>query len=71
MEKFAMTRSITYTPFPYVLVCSTFGALGSLASMLLVATLTYATAVGATSSSLEIETFLRVLLSPAAKADAV
>lgn len=31
-----MTRSITDTKFPYVLVCSTFGAIVSLASVWLV-----------------------------------
>jgi hypothetical protein len=42
MEDFAMTRSITDTKFPYVLVCSTFGAMVSLASVWLVTALTYA-----------------------------
>ena len=36
IEDFAMTRSITDTKFPYVLVCSTFGAIVSLASVWLV-----------------------------------
>jgi hypothetical protein len=42
MEDFAMTRSITDTKFPYVLVCSTFGVIVSLASVWLVTALTYA-----------------------------
>lgn len=45
MEDFAMTRSIADTKFPYVLVCSTFGAIVSLASVWLVTALTYAPAV--------------------------
>jgi hypothetical protein len=45
MEDFAMTRSITDTSFPYVLVCSTFGAIVSLASVWLVTALTYAPVV--------------------------
>jgi hypothetical protein len=45
MEDFAMTRNITDTKFPYVLVCSTFGAIVSLASVWLVTALTYAPAV--------------------------
>mgnify|MGYP003562371116 CR=1 FL=1 len=45
MEDFAMTRSITDTAFPYVLVCSTFGAIVSLASVWLVTSLTYAPAL--------------------------
>ena len=45
MENFAMTRSITDTKFPYVLVCSTFGAIVSLASVWLVTALTYAPVV--------------------------
>jgi len=40
-----MTRSITDKKFPYVLVCSTFGAIVSLASVWLVTALTYAPAV--------------------------
>ena len=35
MEDLAMTRSIIDTKFPYVLVCSTFGAIVSLASVCL------------------------------------
>jgi hypothetical protein len=42
---FVMTRSITDTKFPYVLVCSTFGAIVSLASVWLVTALTYAPTV--------------------------
>jgi hypothetical protein len=42
MEDLAMTRSIDDTKFPYVLVCSTFGAIVSLASVWLVTSLTYA-----------------------------
>jgi hypothetical protein len=42
MEDLAMTRSIVDTKFPYVLVCSTFGAIVSLASVWLVTSLTYA-----------------------------
>jgi hypothetical protein len=42
MEDLAMTRSIIDTKFPYVLVCSTFGAIVSLASVWLVTSLTYA-----------------------------
>ena len=45
MEEFEMTRSITDTSFPYVLVCSTFGAIVSLASVWLVTALTYAPVV--------------------------
>ncbi len=45
MEDFAMTRSITDTKFPYVLVCSTFGAIASLASVWLVTALSYAPVV--------------------------
>ena len=45
MEDFAMTRSITDASFPYVLVCSTFGAIVSLASVWLVTALTYAPVV--------------------------
>jgi hypothetical protein len=45
MEDFAMTRSITDTSFPYVLLCSTFGAIVSLASVWLVTALTYAPAL--------------------------
>ena len=45
MEDFAMTRSITDTKFPYVLVCSTLGAIVSLASVWLVTVLTYAPTV--------------------------
>ena len=41
MEDLAMTRSIIDTKFPYVLVCSTFGAIVSLASVWLVTSLTY------------------------------
>lgn len=37
-----MTRTITDTSFPYVLVCSMFGAVVSLASAWLVTSLTYA-----------------------------
>ena len=44
-EDFVMTRSITDTKFPYVLVCSTFGAIVSLASAWLVTALTYAPVV--------------------------
>lgn len=40
-----MTRSIIDTKFPYVLVCSTFGAIVSLASAWLVTALTYAPVV--------------------------
>ncbi|HEX2447110.1 MAG TPA: hypothetical protein VHK26_02850 [Methyloceanibacter sp.] len=42
MEDNTMYRSITDTKFPYVLVCSTFGAIVSLASVWLVTCLTYA-----------------------------
>ena len=42
IEDFAMTRSITDTKFPYVLVCSTFGAIVSLASVWLVTSIAYA-----------------------------
>jgi hypothetical protein len=35
-------RTITDTSFPYVLVCSTFGAIVSLASVWLATSLTYA-----------------------------
>jgi hypothetical protein len=42
MEEIAMTRSIIDTKFPYVLVCSTFGAIVSLASVWLVTAFTYA-----------------------------
>ena len=42
MEDLAMTRSIIDTKFPYVLVCSTFGAVVSLASVWLVTSITYA-----------------------------
>ena len=45
MEDFAMTRSITDTSFPYMLVCSTFGAIISLASVWLVTSLSYAPAL--------------------------
>jgi hypothetical protein len=41
MEEIAMTHSIIDTKFPYVLVCSTFGAIVSLASVWLVTALTY------------------------------
>ena len=37
-----MTRSITDNSFPYVLICSTFGTIVSLASVWLAASLTYA-----------------------------
>jgi hypothetical protein len=47
MEDFAMTRSIIDTKFPYVLLCSTFGAIVSLASVWLVSALTYAPALAA------------------------
>jgi hypothetical protein len=40
-----MIRTITDTKFPYVLVCSTFGAIASLASVWLVTALTYAPVV--------------------------
>ncbi len=40
-----MTRSIIDTKFPYVLVCSTFGAIVSLALAWLVTSLTYAPAL--------------------------
>ena len=43
--KIAMHRSIVDTKFPYVLVCSTFGAIVSLASVWLVTALTYAPVV--------------------------
>lgn len=42
MEELTMTRSIIDTKFPYVLVCSTFGAIVSLASVWLVTSITYA-----------------------------
>ena len=42
MEDLTMTRSIIDTKFPYVLVCSTFGAIVSLASVWLVTSITYA-----------------------------
>jgi hypothetical protein len=46
MEEYAMThRSIPDTSFPYVLICSTFGAIVSLASVWLVTALTYAPVV--------------------------
>jgi hypothetical protein len=45
MEDLAMTRSIVDTKFPYVLLCSTFGAIVSLASVWLVTSLTYAPAL--------------------------
>jgi len=45
LEDFAMIRNITDTNFPYVLVCSTFGAMVSLASVWLVTALTYAPSV--------------------------
>ena len=44
-EDFAMTRNITDTKFPYVLVCSTFGAIVSLASVWLVTALTSAPSI--------------------------
>jgi hypothetical protein len=44
-EDFAMICNITDTKFPYVLVCSTFGAIVSLASVWLVTALTYAPSV--------------------------
>jgi len=37
-----MTRSTTDTSFPYVLICSTFGTIVSLASVWLATSLTYA-----------------------------
>jgi hypothetical protein len=37
-----MTRSITDTSFPYVLICSTFGTIVSLASVWLATSLTFA-----------------------------
>jgi hypothetical protein len=40
-----MTRSIVDTKFPYVLICSTFGAIVSLASVWLATALTYAPVV--------------------------
>ncbi len=40
-----MHRTITDTSFPYVLVCSTFGAIVSLALVWLVTALTYTPAV--------------------------
>jgi hypothetical protein len=40
-----MTRSIVDTKFPYVLICRTFGAIVSLASVWLVTALTYAPVV--------------------------
>jgi hypothetical protein len=40
-----MTRSIVDTKFPYVLICSTFGAIVSLASVWLVTAVTYAPVV--------------------------
>ena len=45
MEDLAMTRSIVDTKFPYVLVCSMFGAIVSLASVWLVTAFTYAPVV--------------------------
>jgi hypothetical protein len=45
MEDLAMTRSIVDTTFPSVLVCSTFGAIVSLASVWLVTALTDAPVV--------------------------
>ena len=45
MEDHAMHRSIVDTKFPYVLVCSTFGAIVSLASVWLIPALTYAPTV--------------------------
>jgi hypothetical protein len=45
MEDHAMHRSIVDTKFPYVLICSTFGAIVSLASVWLVTALTYAPVV--------------------------
>ena len=47
MEDLVMHRSIVDTKFPYVLVCSTFGAIVSLASVWLVTALAYAPTVGA------------------------
>jgi hypothetical protein len=41
MEDRKMHRTIVDTKFPYVLVCSTFGAIVSLASVWLVTALTY------------------------------
>lgn len=40
-----MYRTIIDTEFPYVLVCSMFGAIASLASVWLVTALTYAPAI--------------------------
>ena len=40
-----MTRSIIDTKFPYVLVCGTFGAIVSLASVWLVTAIAYAPSV--------------------------
>jgi hypothetical protein len=42
LEDLTMHRCIVDTKFPYVLVCSTFGAIVSLASVWLVTALTYA-----------------------------
>jgi hypothetical protein len=45
MEDLAMHRSIVDTKFPYVLICSTFGAILSLASVWIVTAITYAPAI--------------------------
>jgi hypothetical protein len=42
-----MTRSVTDNSFPYVLVCSTAGAIVSLASVWLSTALTFAPVIGA------------------------
>ena len=46
-EIFAMTRSVIDTSFPYVLVCSTLGAIVSLASVWLATSLSFAPVIGA------------------------
>jgi hypothetical protein len=45
MEDLAMYRSIVDTKFPYVLICSTFGSILSLASVWIVTAITYAPTV--------------------------